>query len=60
VLLTTLLAVGGVLVRPPLPIDETRHVQVFQESLRGSPLLLTLLGEPTARSPRSGSGWPAP
>lgn len=36
------------LVRPPLPIDETRYLEVFRESLGGSPLLLRLLGEPYA------------
>jgi len=37
--------------RPPLPIDETRYLEVFHESLRGSPLLLRLLGEPYAEKP---------
>lgn len=36
------------LVRAPLPIDETRYLEVFRESLNGSPLLLRLLGEPYA------------
>lgn len=40
-----------VLLRPPLPIDETRYLEVFHESLRGSPLLLRLSGEPYAEKP---------
>jgi 4-amino-4-deoxy-L-arabinose transferase-like glycosyltransferase len=40
-----------VLVRPPIPIDETRYLEVFHESLRGNPLLLRLLGEPYAEKP---------
>jgi 4-amino-4-deoxy-L-arabinose transferase-like glycosyltransferase len=40
-----------VLLRAPLPIDETRYLEVFHESLRGSPLLLTLSGEPYAEKP---------
>lgn len=42
---------GVVLLRPPLPIDETRYLEVFRESLQGSPLLLRLLGEPYAEKP---------
>lgn len=41
-------ALAVVLVRPPLPIDETRYLEVFRESLAGSPLVLRLLGEPYA------------
>jgi 4-amino-4-deoxy-L-arabinose transferase-like glycosyltransferase len=37
--------------RPPLPIDETRYLEVFRESLRESPLLLRLSGEPYAEKP---------
>jgi len=40
-----------VLVRPPLPVDETRYLEVFRESLEGGPLLLRLLGEPYAEKP---------
>jgi 4-amino-4-deoxy-L-arabinose transferase-like glycosyltransferase len=47
-LLVLALTLGVVLVRPPLPIDETRYLEVFRESLGGSPLLLRLLGEPYA------------
>jgi len=47
-LLVLALAFGVVLVRPPLPIDETRYLEVFRESLSGSPLLLHLLGQPYA------------
>lgn len=50
-LLAALLATLGLLVRPALPIDETRYVQVFQESLRGSPILLTLVGKPYGEKP---------
>lgn len=39
---------AAILLRPPLPVDETRYLEVFRESLRGSPLLLRLLGEPYA------------
>ncbi|NOT30604.1 MAG: hypothetical protein HOP15_09185, partial [Planctomycetes bacterium] len=47
-LLVLTIGLGVVLVRPPLPIDETRYLEVFRESLSGSPLLLRLLGEPYA------------
>ncbi|MSR63868.1 MAG: hypothetical protein EXS08_15695 [Planctomycetes bacterium] len=40
-----------VFLRPPLPIDETRYLEVFRESLDGSALLLRLLGEPYAEKP---------
>src|SRR6185436_9558934 len=46
-----LVGLAVVLVRPPLPIDETRYLEVFHESLRGSPLLLRLVGEPYAEKP---------
>jgi len=39
------------LVRPPLPLDETRYLEVFRESLRSNPLLLRLMGEPYAEKP---------
>lgn len=45
------LGAGMILARPALPIDETRYLQVFAESLRSSPLLLTLSGEPYAEKP---------
>jgi hypothetical protein len=47
------LAVGFAVIAPraPIPIDETRYLVVFHESLRGSPLLLTLLGQPYAEKP---------
>ena len=38
-------------VRPPLPVDETRYLEVFRESLARGPLLLTLSGEPYAEKP---------
>lgn len=49
----TALACGllAIWLRPPLPIDETRYLEVFRESLRGSPLLLRLGGEPYAEKP---------
>src|SRR5262245_13570498 len=40
-----------VALRPPLPIDETRYLEVFRESLHGSPLLLRLLGVPYTEKP---------
>jgi 4-amino-4-deoxy-L-arabinose transferase-like glycosyltransferase len=49
-----LLASAGlaiVLVRPPLPIDETRYLEIFRENLAGNPLLLTLQGVPYADKP---------
>ncbi len=46
--LVLVFTLGVVLVRPPLPVDETRYLEVFRESLQGSPLLLRLLGEPYA------------
>ena len=47
----TLLGLVIVLLRPPLPVDETRYLEVFRESLRGSALLLRLSGEPYAEKP---------
>src|SRR5262245_34563251 len=49
----TALACGllAIWLRPPLPVDETRYLEVFRESLRGSPLLLHLGGEPYAEKP---------
>jgi len=40
-----------VCLRPPLPIDETRYLEVFRESLDGNALLLRLLGQPYAEKP---------
>src|SRR5262245_8350029 len=45
------LGLAVVLLRPPIPIDETRYLEVFHESLRGNPVLLRLLGEPYAEKP---------
>jgi len=42
---------GVVLLRPALPIDETRYLEVFREHLEGSPFLLHLSGEPYAEKP---------
>jgi 4-amino-4-deoxy-L-arabinose transferase-like glycosyltransferase len=50
-LLAAVLAVLGIFVRPALPIDETRYLQVFQETLLGSPVLLSLVGEPYGEKP---------
>jgi len=49
--LTALLGFGILAVRPPLPVDETRYLEVFRESLAGNPLLLRLCGEPYAEKP---------
>lgn len=48
---TALFALAVLWLRPPLPVDETRYLEVFHESLRGSPLLLRLLGQPYAEKP---------
>jgi len=50
-LLVLAFGLAVVFLRPPLPIDETRYLEVFRESLRGSPLLLRLSGEPYAEKP---------
>lgn len=42
---------GVVLVRPPLPLDETRYLAVFRETLGSNPFLLRLLGLPYAEKP---------
>ncbi len=41
-------ALAVILVRPPLPVDETRYLEVFRETLAGNPMLLFLGGEPYA------------
>lgn len=50
-LVSVLLAGLVVLLRPPLPIDETRYCQVFLESLTGNPLLLKLMQQPYPEKP---------
>jgi len=49
--LTALLGFGILALRPVLPVDETRYLEVFRESLAGNPLLLRLCGEPYAEKP---------
>ena len=45
------LGLAIVLVRPPLPIDETRYLEILRENLAENPLLLTLDGVPYADKP---------
>ncbi len=50
-LLLAALGLGIVCVRPPLPIDETRYLEVLRENLGSNPLLLRLQGAPYAEKP---------
>jgi len=50
-LLVLAIGLGVVVLRPPLPIDETRYLEVFRELLESNPILLTLKGEPYAEKP---------
>jgi 4-amino-4-deoxy-L-arabinose transferase-like glycosyltransferase len=46
-----LFGIGVVLLRPALPVDETRYLEVLRESLGANPLLLRLEGQPYADKP---------
>ena len=50
-MLMGLIAFGVILLRPGLPIDETRYLEVLREHLGGSVLVLHLMGEPYAEKP---------
>ena len=49
--LVGVLGLAIVLVRPPLPIDETRYLEILRENLAENPFLLTLDGVPYAEKP---------
>ncbi len=50
-LLVLITGVAVVLLRPPLPVDETRYLEVLRESAGSSPWQLSLHGEPYADKP---------